>query len=406
MQERRIATRIFVACLVIRVMLAVLLLVSSSVMGQLSRDSIVYDMRGHDLAELYATGQNDWSLWVDDGWFQFIGLIYYLVGPYLFLVQLMNAFLAAFAAVLVFRTASLVTGSLGAAQVCGFLFGLFPSVVYYTSLPLKEAPALFALAAVAYGIISFIVYGRGRSWWWIVLGLLIVTALRVYLVVVLIACIVVTLLGRRQRGGVRGVVQLAISVSLVGLALYMAAAAFDLRLREYQPFRYFDIDYINHVRHDMATGDGKMFQQKEDAIFGESLVSDAVRLVKGIAFFFFSIDVTNVKNSRQMAALPEVLFFLACLPYLFAGVVRGWKVNPWLVLPLILFGSAIMLIYGSTATNMGAMYRWRLQGLPFLIILIVYGAVLRRKGLLYDLVRRSSRQLQPHTRRGQLRQAY
>ena len=53
---------------------------------------------------------------------------------------------------------------------------------------------------------------------------------------------------------------------------------------------------------------------------------------------------------------------------------------------LILFGLALIVVYSSMTTNMGAMYRWRMQAIPFLIVLMTYGAVLWRKGPLYAVM--------------------
>lgn len=391
-RQRQRSQSIFLTAFIVRILVVGTLLMSASLMLEVSRDSVKYDMAGHEIADLYRTGQNNWSLWVDDGWFQFIGLVYHHVGPHLILIQLLNVVLASATAVLIFRTALLATGRLDVALVCGYTFSLFPSVVYYTSLPLKEAPAVFALVAVCYGTLQYTLHARATAWRWIAVGLLILAALRVYLVAVIGGCFLICVLARRLKGGVAGMVQLALILCVLGLAAVWAVQGAGMEITEYRFFRYFDLDYINHIRSDMTSGNAKMFEYKTSAAYGEGWISNVAKFGKGVFYFIFSIDIMNVTRGRQLAALPEMLFFLYCLPSLFAGVVTGWRTRPRHVLPLILLSAVLVLVYGGTATNMGAMYRWRLQALPFLIILIVYGAAVRRKGIIYGLVCRFSGQ--------------
>ena len=43
---------------------------------------------------------------------------------------------------------------------------------------------------------------------------------------------------------------------------------------------------------------------------------------------------------------------------------------------------------GSAATNMGAMFRWRMQALPFLLAFLTYGLSLHGRGYFYRLMSR------------------
>ena len=100
-----------------------------------------------------------------------------------------------------------------------------------------------------------------------------------------------------------------------------------------------------------------------------------------------SINPNKLTRTRQLLAIPEMLFLLYCIPYIFIGVKEGWRRAPDKLLPILLFGAVIAGVYASATTNMGALYRWRAQALPFAIMMIVYGASVRRRGLLSQLVR-------------------
>lgn len=138
----------------------------------------------------------------------------------------------------------------------------------------------------------------------------------------------------------------------------------------------------------MNVGNAKLYTSKADSHYGQGIANDVWLFCKGLFFFFFTIDFTNVTRTRQLAATPEVLFFLLFLPYIYFGVVKGWNAGPRRVLPLILFGLALIVVYSSATTNMGAMYRWRMQAVPFLIVLIAYGALLWGRGPLANILTR------------------
>ena len=380
---------IFVSALTPRLLLLAIFMTSWSLMLDLSRDSIKYHVQGREIAELYAAGENNWSLWIDHGWYQFIGLVYYFVGPNLFVIQLINVVLASATAVLLFKVSSLVSEDIGAASLSGYLLAFFPSVIYFTTLPLKEAPAVFAVLAILYGVLVMLTQGRRGGWKWIIPGLLIIAALRIYLFVILSVC-VVACLATLKIGRVARVSQFLLALGLLGAGTYVTVAALGIDLKQYEIFHYFDIDYVNQIRHDMTSGNATLYESKQEAEFGSGPVSDAMKFGKGVFFFLFSIDPTNVTRSRQLAALPEMLFFLYCLPYMYTGVVQGMRRSHRMLIPLLLFTVLLVAVYAGSSTNMGAMYRWRLQALPFLIVLIVHGATLRKKGLLYHLVRRLS----------------
>jgi 4-amino-4-deoxy-L-arabinose transferase-like glycosyltransferase len=380
------ARRIFLVAFSVRLAAAAALSVLLGGYIELSRDSLKYHIEGQRIAEVIFSSRYNWSMWIDHGWYQLIGLVYYLIGPYLWLITLLNALAAGATASLVYRIGLVTFEDEASSRLAGYLCALFPSLVYYTCLPLKEAVAIFAIVGIIWGILELRVAKKKRGLIWILSGLLIIVGVRVYLAYVLGGCTVLCLTVTRAKGDFAAIVRLAVSGAALLFVVVAIINASGVDLAEHEHFKYFDLNYINHVRSDMNTGEGKMFSSKEEAELGEDPVSSLYGAIKGIAFFFMSIDVTSIQNERQMAALPEVLLLLLCLPYLFSGIITGWRHMAKKVLPLLLFGAAIVAVYSGTATNMGAMYRWRLQALPMLILLICFGAAVRRRGPLYSII--------------------
>ncbi len=382
------ARRIFIAAFSVRIAAVAALAVMLGGYMKLSRDSLKYHIEAQRIADVIFSPEYNWSLWIDHGWYQFVGLIYYLVGPHLMVITLLNALAAGATASLVYRIGLVTFEDEASSRLSGYVCAFFPSLVYYTCLPLKESFAVFAIVGIIWGILELRIAKKSSGLAWIIAGLLILVALRVYLSYVLGGCTVLCLTVTRVRGDLGSVVRIAVSgVALVFVVIAVINAS-GVNTAEHEHLKYFDLNYINHIRSDMNTGAGKMYTSKEEAEFGEDVFSSLYGAVKGIAFFFMSIDITHIQNERQLAALPEVLCLLCCLPYLFSGVVTGWRHTAKRVLPLLLFTAAIVAVYGGTTTNMGAMYRWRLQALPMLILLICFGAAVRQRGPLYKIISR------------------
>ncbi|MCI5144829.1 MAG: hypothetical protein D3923_04710, partial [Candidatus Electrothrix sp. AR3] len=150
---------------------------------------------------------------------------------------------------------------------------------------------------------------------------------------------------------------------------------------------YFNLDYINSSR--IAIGDhgsGAFFADPSSALWGKDLWSNIKAAATGIFFFFVSINITKIGSFRQLIALPEVLLVLLLLPALFRGMVNSWRYLRYETLPLFVFSFGILAVYGSVSTNMGAMFRWRMQAMPFFLAFLAYGLLLQKKGFFYRIL--------------------
>lgn len=393
--QRGTASRLFGISFVVHVVAITLIAAYSQSMHTMSRDSYWYVRKAEWKAETqYATGDIDWSLWIDSAWPEFSGLVFYLFGPQLVIILLINAAFASAAVMLVYQIATTAFSSNAIGKAAAYVLAFFPSFVYYTSMPLKEAPAIFAVLSIVWGVMTLVVRRKARSWLWITVGLLIVAGLRVYLVPVFIGCVIVSLFSARMNAGFAGLVQLGMCMALLGAIGYVLLVQTDIEFSDYEALQYFNPDKLNEVRTSLARGNTRLYESRSEAAFTDNWLGNIYKFFKGFVIFILSVDITKINRARQLAAVPEMLFFLYCLPYLYHGVVTGWKTIPHRILPIIVFGVAILLVYGSATTNAGTMYRWRLQGLPFLIMIVIYGASVRRKGLLYTrlLARFRSRQ--------------
>jgi hypothetical protein len=388
-QRGRGGRRIFVWGLLVRFAALAAIIVSGAIEGGISRDSIKYHNVGIEIAAMMHQGDYNWPNWIDNGWFQFTGLIYHLFGEQMLLIQLLNVFCGAATGYLAYRIALEVYDKEALARFAGYLTGLFPSFVYYSVIPLKDTVSLCSLLLIVYSVTALRSAFAVRHLVTLSLALLVVLGLRDYLFFVCLGFVLLALAPVSQRKVVRYVALMTGVVVLLGSIAYALGFGF-FGLDFVMSAKYFDIDYINRTREALNRGTGGFYEDSTSARWGQGLLADALNALTGMYFFFFSIDPTDVGRTRQLFAVPEMLLILIGLPALVRGVVGSWSDCRQKALPVLIFAFGIMALYSSATTNMGAMFRWRMQSLPFFLIMLSYGVSLRRKGLLYRLMRRMS----------------
>ncbi len=84
--------------------------------------------------------------WSDLGFPIYLSLIYSVFGDYVIIPRIINAFLGAFTVVLIYRLARRNFGE-KAAKLAGIMAVLFPSLIYYCGIHLKETLMMFLLVA-------------------------------------------------------------------------------------------------------------------------------------------------------------------------------------------------------------------------------------------------------------------
>ena len=120
---------------------------------------------------------------------------------------------------------------------------------------------------------------------------------------------------------------------------------------------------------------------------GWALTNTEAALV-ALYFFFVTLDFTDIGGARQLMALPEVLLLLFLLPSFVRGLRYSWRHHRQAALPLAVFAFGLLAVYGSATTNMGAMFRWRMQAMPFVLTFMMCGVLVQGRGILYRILAR------------------
>ncbi len=339
----------------------------------------------------YGYGLTDWGNLIDDAWPVVTGLVYYYIYPSLLTVVVLNGLAAGLALVLLFRIVMMATSNRLVAMAVCYTVALFPSAVFFQCLPIKESVAMLAIMSTTWGLLRVRLNGDQRGVKWMVLGVVLITGLRVYLAPILVYCAALTLLIRGRRGLAQALAQLTIWSVLLVVVLQVSLDLAGWEWRQIRAFEYLDVNRLNTVRGSLSRGDGSLFSQQQmgsrSHAFGNSLANDVFLLATGVYYFLVGIDFFDLRSNRQMAAVPEALVIICCLPYVFVGVKALWRYHRAAALPILIITFALVTVYGAGTTNMGAMYRWRLQAMPFLAMTIYLGAAHWRRGPVFGVLK-------------------
>ena len=349
----------------------------------LSPDSLKYHRVGMEIAEQMAAGNFNWPNWLDNGWYQFTGLVYYLIVPEPFLIQLVNITLGSLTPVLVYHLVARVYGHEQCARWTAIMVAFFPSFIYWSCLMLKDPVSIFAVCLLVLALVSLQQKFAVQWLFAILFSMLVFIGVREYLFFVCVFFILASFFPVEGQRTAMALVKLAVLVTLLGAATWAAGYGF-LGMDYIQNSHYFDLDYINSSR--VAIGDhgsGAFFANPDQALWGKDLMSTLRAAAAAVYFSLVSIDLTRLGSFRQLMALPEVLLTVCLLPSLFRGILYSWRNYRQKAMPLFVFAFGLLAVYGSAATNMGAMFRWRMQALPFLMAFIIVGLIVKGKGTLY-----------------------
>jgi len=344
----------------------------------LSLDHIQYDNQG--VLVMNAMNYGDFALksWIDDGWFQFVGLIYFLLWPSPFLVQLINITISTVTVIPLFLMVRELTSDVRVQRFYAVLIAFFPSIMFWSTLMLKDSAAILAVALVIYGVFVL----RQRFSIWPLLGLLagltVFIGTRTYLLIVIVMLMPAAFLlfpSGKSRIPLRAVVLPAL-IGLVPMAIgygYFASG-------EFQRSMYFDIEYINHIRGSMATGSGSLFEDGEHT-WGRGIGSDILLAVTTLFAIFVPVNPFDLANVRQLVALPFVLAMLYLVPPLVRGFRHMWRMRR-LTAPIMVIATGVLAVYIGGTSNTGALFRWTAQIMPYFLLAVSLAAFTRQRSLL------------------------
>lgn len=361
--------RLFMLAFLARMILGVAFDVTGLLEGGISRDSLKYHQRAIEIAYLYEIGQIDWGKWIDHAWYEFTGVIYWIFGPQPTVIQFFNAVCGGLAAVYTAKLGYAVFQHRQVAAFAGVLVAIFPSFVFFSSLLLKDALSLLLAIMLCYSAVKVRQGGSGKYVCLMGLSLLMYLGIREYFFFAGAAMWFVCLLpiwGQQVVSG-KGLVAGVLCFGILSWVLGFGFMGIDYLLS----LEYFDLEYINEIRGKLSRGSGAI----RGEAWGDGLFSDVFNILTAAYFALFSVNIFDIASARQLLAVPEFLFVLIAVWPMVVGIRIAWRHYRSAAIPLIVFGIGVLALYSSATTNAGALFRWRMQAMPFLFILLAVGLV-------------------------------
>ncbi len=320
---------------------------------------------------------------INRGYGPWIGLFFYLTRlTGLFTVVSISAFAGAMTVIVVYRLGRTLFSETVATRAA-YLVMCFPSLVLWSSLPLKEPIVILLEVSAIYACMRLRHDGLTPRHLVLCVGsLLLLLSMRFYVFYLLGAVVLASLLlfrsGARALSPAQG---LAISLALLG-PIYLISGSlkahmdfFEKRanLESAEKFRT-DVSKASTVEatrsgieldYDLNTSQGFVMQ---------ALVGSAHLL---LAPFPWQLRIGSL---RMFLTTPELLFwwyifFRWVVPGL--GILFRQRLND--LIPIFLFMLLLGGVYSMTCGNIGIIYRQRAQFLPYFLIFGAYGSVRRRE---------------------------
>jgi len=370
-QNRRLFWGILIISVLVKVLIVIFL--TPVVLGAYpANDSRTYDRLGWKITNQWRSGH--WespALATQTGlrivaFSYIVGAIYFLVGRQPIAVQWVNILISTLGAWLFFLASRKMQAK--GAEIAFLLIAFWPSLLLWTSLPLKEAWTFMLVGLLAYGVVLMM----ERSWLPALSSILGSLAglllLRPWLATVAIVGIFPWWLGlyfrdmwQQQTASQR--------TSILVLILGIAGAIVYLGVQFSVVTSPFSLETLNILRGRALKGGSAL----ELAPY-QSWLDVIIYFPWGFFTFLFRPFFWEAGNLfGSLAALENLILLILTL-----ASVRWWwpylKQTPSF-LPLFLLTIGIVSVFAILGGNLGTMFRLKIHVLPFLLILVTYSMI-------------------------------
>lgn len=362
--------RLFGLALALRLALAVLLhlFVSADLFAP---DQWTYDYFGGWLAR-YWTGETlvyppKLVAAGPKAYYYVVAGLYAALGQWDLWPKLLNALVGALTVPLAHDVALSITRRPAAAYRTAFWTAVFPSLVLWSALNIRDAWVVFLIVFICREALalqeraSLLVAAR------LGVAVLLLSQFRDYILFAVTLPILLSFV-------IRGRAHLARN-AVLGMLVAVVVIYVDRAAGQDRPLRFVNLESLQEMRQFTSIG-GSAYQETVDiSTPGRALAF----LPKGLAFFLFAPYPWTVRNVRQVVTLPEMLVFYALVPSMLRGVRDLVRSRAPGGLMLLLITLCLTLGYALGEANAGAAYRHRAQVLGFLLFFAAAGTDARAR---------------------------
>lgn len=382
--DARAQTRLFLAGLLLRYFLSIVLH-STSLLSVLGDD----DASGWFGGVVYAEGWRTQGVTVFDlpgklleafsklnrGYYYLLGALFFVTNVQSrMMASALNCVVGAWTVVLTYRVARAMFPEPVAART-GWLVGVFPSMVVWSALTLKEPIVIFLEMLTLYCCQQVRLSGfTTRNFLGGVAAVAALLTLRFYAAYIVGAVAFLCLMIPRVAGQ-RYVVLRSFAVLFLVTPLVFSVVTMS---RETVQLDRYDLEFASSFRKGMsASGNSRVeidYDLRTPTGFVMSTVLGGLHLL--LAPFPWQLGGASL---RMLFTLPEMLvwwwlFFFRVVPGFWYSA-RNRLAD---ALPLMLFAAGLWVVYGMTFANIGLVYRQRVQLLPILLMFAAVGSMRKK----------------------------
>ncbi len=306
---------------------------------------------------------------VEVGYFYLVGSLYHTFGVHKFLPLLLNALLGASLVLPVHALAGRFAGRV-AARRAAILIAIFPSLVLWSSLMVRDVLALFAIAAVLLQT-DRLRKSPSPARLLAVLGLLACLAtLRTYIfLIVAVALSVSLVLG--QRNAFRSVVLGgAVMVALILSVRYLGIGESELERA--------NLETLAMHRQYNALGPSVAGSLGTDVDISTPTAALGY-LPVGLVYFYLSPLPWQIGSPRQVLSVVDLLLWYSILPSVATGLLWMLRRRFPAILPTLLTVVGISVLYALVEGNIGIIFRHRSQVIVPLCAVAGVGVVVKAR---------------------------
>jgi hypothetical protein len=300
--------------------------------------------------------QEKWRDSSQVGYFVLVGTLYWVFGIVQIVPVLVNCLAGALTAIPVYRMTARLAGGL-AGRAAAVLVVVFPSLVLWSSLLVRDALAFFCIAWVASLGQDLLRRPSLPRALLLVGALALLATLRTYMFLLLAGALVVAFLVSAMRRPGRAFA-VAIAATLGVLVLVRGAGLGE---------EFVGLDYLTRIDE----------QRRLNALVGNTAIDIGAHdlstptgaltyLPIGIAYFLLAPFPWQM-GGRQVLALPDIALWYMCLPLVVSGAIWAFRHRRAASLAPLVAGISICLLYALVEGNVGIIVRHRAQALVLLL---------------------------------------
>ncbi len=295
-----------------------------------------------------------------------VGLLYWAFGQYPLWPKLANAVVGALMVPLTYQVTLAVTSRPHVAYRAGLWAAVFPSLVLWSSLNIRDAWVVLLIVFICREALRLQDQASLAGALRMGGAVLFLSQFRDYILFAVTLPILLSFLIRGRAHLLRNAV---LGMLVAGVVIYADRSAGAER-----KLRFVDLESLQEMRQFTSVGGSAYQEQVDISTPGRALAF----LPKGLAFFLFAPYPWTVRNLRQVVTLPEMLVFYALVPAILRGARDLVRARAPGALMLLLITLSLTLGYALGEANAGAAYRHRAQVLVFLLLFGAAGLDARR----------------------------